>query len=100
MSTGAIACLLGQQPYNFTGLKTIGKIFFLLDILLFLIFNACIIYRFMYNHGSLTLSLHHPHESFFFGAYFVSIALIIYCIEQYGAPSCGPWLIKTLEVLF
>jgi tellurite resistance protein TehA-like permease len=100
MSTGAIACLLGQQPYNLTGLKTIGKIFFLLDILLFLVFSACITYRFMYNRGSLTLSLHHPHESFFFGAYFVSIALLIYCIEQYGAPSCGPWLIKTLEVLF
>jgi tellurite resistance protein TehA-like permease len=44
--------------------------------------------------------LHHPHESFFFGSFFVSIALIIYCMEQYGVPSSGPWLTKTLEVLF
>ncbi|KAL6705716.1 hypothetical protein ACN47E_006505 [Coniothyrium glycines] len=100
MSTGALATLLGQQPYSFTGLKSIGKIFFILDLILFLTFSACISYRFIHNRGSLKLSLHHPHESFFFGSYFVSIALIIYCIEQYGVPSCGPWLIKTLEILF
>ncbi|KAF7673214.1 c4-dicarboxylate transporter malic acid transport protein [Alternaria burnsii] len=100
MSTGAIATLLGQQPYSFHGLKTIGKIFFILDIVLFLAFSACITYRFIHNRGSLKLSLHHPHESFFFGAFFVSIALIIYCIELYGVPSSGPWLVKTLEILF
>lgn len=100
MSTGAIATLLGQQPNSFTGLKTIGKIFFIVDIVLFLAFCACITYRFSTNPGSLKRSLHHPHESFFFGSFFVSIALIIYCMEQYAVPSTGPWMIKTLEVLF
>jgi C4-dicarboxylate transporter/malic acid transport protein len=100
MSTGAIATLLGQQPYTFTGLKTIGKIFFILDLVLFLAFSICITYRFAKNPGSLKRSLHHPHESFFFGSFFVSIALIIYCMEQYGVPSSGPWLVKALEVLF
>jgi C4-dicarboxylate transporter/malic acid transport protein len=100
MSTGAMATLLGQQPNSFTGLKTIGKIFFILDIVLFLVFSACITYRFIHNRGSLKLSLHHPHESFFFGAFFVSIALIIYCIEQYGVPASGPWLVKALEIMF
>jgi hypothetical protein len=47
MSTGAIATLLGQQPYSFHGLKTIGKISFILDIVLFLTFSACITYRFI-----------------------------------------------------
>jgi len=100
MSTGALATLLGQQPYTFTGLKTIGKIFFILDMVLFLIFSACITYRFCTNHRSLNLSLHHPLESFFFGSFFVSIGLILYCMEQYGVPSSGPWLVKALEVLF
>jgi C4-dicarboxylate transporter/malic acid transport protein len=100
MSTGAIATLLGQQPFSFTGLKTIGKIFFILDLVLFVTFSVCITYRFAKNPGSLKRSLHHPHESFFFGSFFVSIALIIYCMEQYGVPSCGPWLVRTLEVLF
>lgn len=100
MSTGAIATLLGQQPYTFHGLKTIGKIFFILDLVLFVAFSALITYRFLRNRGALSRSLHHPHESFFFGTFWVSIGLIIYCIEEYGAPSSGPWLVKTLEVLY
>ncbi|KAL5115334.1 hypothetical protein ACEQ8H_006779 [Pleosporales sp. CAS-2024a] len=100
MSTGAIATLLGQQPYSFHGLKTIGTIFFILDLVLFLTFSACIAYRFTTVNRSLNRSLHHPHESFFFGAFFVSIALIIYCIELYAVPACGPWLIRTQQVIY
>ncbi|KAJ4299670.1 hypothetical protein N0V90_004916 [Kalmusia sp. IMI 367209] len=101
MSTGAIATLLGQQPLGFDGLKTIGKIFFILDLILFLTFCGCITYRFTHNKsGTLSLSLHHPQESFFFGTFWVSIALILYCIQQYGVPLSGPWLIKALEILF
>ena len=101
MSTGAIATLLGQQPFEFDGLKTIGKIFFILDLVLFVTFCGCITYRFIKTQpGSFSLSLHHPHESFFFGTFWVSIALILYSIQQYGVPSSGPWLIKTLEILF
>ncbi|KAH7091599.1 C4-dicarboxylate transporter/malic acid transport protein-like protein [Paraphoma chrysanthemicola] len=100
MSTGALATLLGQQPFSFAGLKALGKVFFILDLCLFLVFSACITYRFTTNPGSLKRSLHHPHESFFFGSFFVSIGLIIYCIEQYGSPASGPWLTKALEILF
>lgn len=50
--------------------------------------------------AALSKSLHHPKESFFFGAFLVSLVLIINCIQQYGVPSAGGWLIKTLEVLF
>jgi tellurite resistance protein TehA-like permease len=100
MSTGALAILLSQQPYSFTGLKTIGTIFFILDLALFTAFTCLISLRFSLNRGALCKSLHHPQESFFFGTFWVSIALIIYCIQQYGTPACGPWLVKTLEVLF
>lgn len=100
MSTGAIATLLSQQPFTFRGLQTIGKIFFILDLVLFVLFCCLITTRFILKPGSLSRSLHHPHESFFFGTFWVSIALILYCIQQYAVPSCGPWLIKTLEILF
>lgn len=100
MSTGAIATLLGQQPFYFTGLKTIGKVFFILDLVLFLTFSGCIAYRFCTVNRSLNRSLHHPHESFYFGSFFVSIALILYCMEQYAVPATGPWMVKALEVLF
>jgi tellurite resistance protein TehA-like permease len=65
MSTGALATLLGQQPFSFTGLKTIGKIFFILDLVLFVAFGALISYRFLKYRGALSKSLRHPHESFF-----------------------------------
>ena len=100
MSTGAIATLLSQQPNSFHGLRTVGKIFFILDLVLFIMFTALIIFRFWIVPRALKASLHHKHESFFFGTFWVSLGLIIYCVQQYAVPSCGPWLIKALEVCF
>jgi len=100
MSTGAIATLLGQQPFTFRGLLTIGKIFFILDMVLFALFCCLITVRFVMHPRALTKSLHHPHESFFFGTFWVSIALILYCMQLYAVPVCGPWLVKALEVCF
>ena len=100
MSTGAMATLLSQQPFSFHGLRTIGKIFFILDLVLFTIFSFLILFRFTMTSSSLRRSLYHPHESFFFGTFWVSIALILYCIQQYGTPSVGPWLVKALEICF
>lgn len=100
MSTGALATLLGQQPNSFTGLKTIGKILFLLDLVLFFAFCCLIAFRFVRYRGSLVRSLHHPHESFFFGTFWVSIALILYGVQLYGVPSSGPWLVKALEICY
>ncbi|KAF2732386.1 hypothetical protein EJ04DRAFT_338831 [Polyplosphaeria fusca] len=100
MSTGALAVVLGQTPNQFTGLKTIGKIFFILDIVLFLVFNAVIATRFILVPKKLPASLHHPVEGLFFGAYWVSVSLILNCAQAYGVPASGPWLVKALQVCF
>jgi tellurite resistance protein TehA-like permease len=100
MSTGALATLLGQQPNDFPGLRTIGKVVFIIDIVLFLTFCVMITTRFAMNPRAITKSLHHPMESFYFGAFWVSIALILYATAQYGVASSGPWLVKALEVCF
>lgn len=100
MSTGALATLIGQQPYKFTGVNAIGWAFAILNIVLFVVFTGCITYRFTTGSGRLTRSLHHPHESFFLGAYFVSLALILYCVDLYAVPICGDWLLKTIAVLY
>ncbi|KAK5943136.1 hypothetical protein PMZ80_004142 [Knufia obscura] len=100
MSTGALATLLSQQPYKFTGLETIGKMVFILGMVLFVLFSIWICLLFYINKGALKKSLHHHHESFYFGTFWVSIALIIYSMQAYAVPSCGQWLVKTLEVLF
>lgn len=100
MSTGALATLIGQQPLKFPGNDVIGWFFAIFNIILFITLTGCIIFRFASVPGSLTRSLHHPHESFFFGAYFVSLALILYCVDLYAVPLCGEWLLKAIEALY
>lgn len=68
--------------------------------MLFILFCGLITTRFIIRPQALLKSLHHPTESFFFGAFLVSIVLIINCMQQYAVPATGSWMIKTLEVLF
>lgn len=100
MSTGAVAVVLAQTPNRFKGLDTIGNIFFILDLVLFVGFTCAIATRFSLASHTLFASLHHPIESLFFGSFWVSIALILACTQLYGVAMCGSWLVKTLEVLF
>ncbi|KAF5669307.1 C4-dicarboxylate transporter [Fusarium denticulatum] len=100
MSTGGLANLLNEQPYTFTGLETIGKIFFILNIILFLTFTALITARFAMKPRAFSTSLHHPSESFFFGAFWVSIALILTGAQSYGGPETGAWFTTAMRVVF
>ncbi|KAH8203418.1 hypothetical protein TruAng_002402 [Truncatella angustata] len=103
MSTGAMASLLSQQPFTFRGLETIGKVVFVLDIVLFVTFTCMILARFLLKPQAFIKSLHHPSESFFFGSFWVSVALILYGVAAYGIPGLANdnvWLIKAVQVLF
>ena len=100
MSTGSVAVVIAQTPNRFHGINTIGKIFFITDLVLFVIFTALMCTRFIVAPRRLLVSLHHPVEGLFFGAYWVSIALILNCAQSYGVSNSGPWLVKALEVLF
>ena len=100
MSTGALANVIGNSPDTFPGLMTIGKIFFITDLVLFIFFNILIGLRFYWRPRALYKSFHHPVEGLFIGAYWVSVALIISNAQIYGVSSCGPWLITALRVCF
>lgn len=100
MSTGALAVVLANTPNQFTGLQTIGKIFFTVDLVLFALFNILISTRFILVPQKLPASIHHPVEGLFYGAYWVSVSLILNCAQAYGVPSSGPWLVKALEICF
>jgi C4-dicarboxylate transporter/malic acid transport protein len=100
MSTGALAVVLGQTPNKFDGLQTIGKIFFILDLVLFALFSIAMFLRAYWFPRRFLASLHHPVEGLFFGSYWVSVSLILNCMQAYGVPNSGPWLIKCLNVLF
>lgn len=99
MSTGAISVVLAKIPFRFKGLTIIGKLFFILDLVLFLSFVIIISIRFQRT-GALLKSLQKPPEALFFGSVWVSVALILNCVQAYGVPICGHWLVKTLGVCF
>ncbi|KAK7427005.1 hypothetical protein QQZ08_006432 [Neonectria magnoliae] len=100
MSTGGIALLLHGTPHRFRGLDVIGKIFFLLTVVLFLLLLAGMAYRFMETHSALKASLIHPTESLFFPCFLLSVATILANTASYGVPSTGGWLPVALRVCF
>ena len=100
MASGSIAILLYQTPYKFRGLFTIGKVVFILDLLSFVLLAIMMVVRFVRRPKALVRSLRDGHESFYFGTFWVSVALILSNASIYGYSECGPWLVKALEVLF
>lgn len=100
MATGGIATLIRGQPNTFTGLKTIGKIVFIYDLVLFICFTAVISARFVMYPGTFTIALHHPTESLFISTFFLSIVNIFNCIQAYAIPAVGPWLQVVQRVAF
>ncbi|KAK8073550.1 hypothetical protein PG994_004449 [Apiospora phragmitis] len=118
MSTGALAALLGtqeeDQPFYDNAdrhlvLKRLGLGFYVLELLLFGLFCVLIAARFIIRPSALKASLHHPQESFLFGTFWVSLALILYGTQQYAVPLIGErtgggasprWLHRLIEALF
>lgn len=100
MATGGIALVIAAQPHTFRGLMTIGKIIFLFNIILFLILTCLITIRFIRSPSALRTSLRNFKESLFQPAFAIAIFTILGCIQRYGRPSCGPWLVTVMRVLF
>ncbi len=87
-------------PFRFQGLETIGNIFFLLNIVLF-VFNVVMIsLRFYTYPETFKASFMHPSERLFMPAAVVSFGTILINISQHGLPKAGPWLNRAVLVLF
>ncbi|KAK5167225.1 uncharacterized protein LTR77_007957 [Saxophila tyrrhenica] len=95
-----MAAVISQTPNTFHGLATIGKIFYILDVVMFVTFTIAMAMRFVLFPRKVLQSLYHPVEGLFFGAYFVSVGLILNGAQAYGVPNCGPWLVTALRVCF
>ncbi len=87
-------------PFRFKGLATIGIVFFLFNILLF-IFNVVMIsLRFYTYPETFKASFMHPSERLFMPAAVVSFGTILINISQYGVSRAGPWLSRAVLVMF
>ncbi|KAK7887697.1 hypothetical protein LTR67_009600 [Exophiala xenobiotica] len=100
MATGGIANVVHDVPYRFHGLYTIGIIFFLMNIVFYIIIWAMIITRFALYPWTFKASFTHPTESLFVPAFAVSFGTILINIVEYGTGNVGAWLNHTVLVLF
>jgi tellurite resistance protein TehA-like permease len=92
--------VLGNTPNTFPGLETIGKVVYILNLVMFVLFNGLMITRFILVPRKLTTSLHHPVEGLFHGTYWVSVALILNGAYVFGKSETGSWMTKAHEVCF
>ncbi|KAI9699926.1 MAG: hypothetical protein M1820_006988 [Bogoriella megaspora] len=102
MATGGLANVIYSVPFRFRGLYTIGLLFFLLNLVLF-IFNCVMIsFRFWYYPATFKTSFLHPTESLFIPAFVISIGTIIINITEYGLEGhkTGQWLHTTMTVMY
>ena len=99
-STGGVAILLSETPHQFAGLQTIGVVMFILNLVLFVAFTTAITCRFLQRPSRLRRSVTQPPEAYFTGSFWLSIATIIICMQQFGAAHTGSWIVVALRVLF
>lgn len=100
MSTGGIALLLGSQPHTFRSLRTIGKVVYIFDLVIFITIVALISLRFAREPTSFMRSVKHPTESLLIPTSMLSQSSIIPGMLLYGEPNAGTWLVVVLRILF
>ena len=83
MATGGLATLIAIQPHAFSGLITIGAIFYVLNLVFFTAISATMIMRFVKFKGTFKQSIAHEREGLFLGPFFLSIATIITGTQKY-----------------
>ena len=102
MSTGGVSLLIFAQPHQFPGLRTIGMVFYVLNLVLFTLVCTGMVLRFLYHNGDFAASLKHEREGFFFPTFWLSIATIITSTQRYVVPVNDPdiTMIWAIQVAF
>lgn len=100
MSTGVLAILLHQLPYNGHGLQIISIILFVLNLTLFLLFTAISCLRYTLYPELFPAVLRHPHQSLFLATFPVGLATLINMTVLVCVPVWGYGLIILSWVLW
>ncbi|CAG7956549.1 unnamed protein product [Penicillium nalgiovense] len=91
MGTGITSILLNTLPYNGRWLYWISVVIFVLNILLFIIFLAITILRYILYPKIFYLMVTHPTQSLFLGTFPMGLATIINMICYVCVPVWGEW---------
>ncbi|KAK1637619.1 C4-dicarboxylate transporter/malic acid transporter [Colletotrichum phormii] len=100
MSTGGLALLIFAQPHQFPGLRQIGTVVYVINIILFVLVCSAMLTRFFLYPGDMKKSLTHEREGFFFPTFFLSIATLITSTNRYAIPENDETLVWAIQVAF
>lgn len=84
--------MLHQIPYHAHWLNIVSEIFFVLNVVLFLLFTMISVLRYTMFPQLILVVLHHPHQSLFLAAFPVGLATIINMIVLVCVPAWGKGL--------
>ncbi|KAH8721588.1 sulfite efflux pump SSU1 [Phaeosphaeriaceae sp. PMI808] len=88
MSTGALSIILHQIPFHARWLDIVSEIFFVLNIILFLLFTFISVLRYTMYPQLFPAVLRHPHQSLFLATFPVGLGTLINMIVLVCV---GPW---------
>ncbi|KAK7418513.1 hypothetical protein QQZ08_011223 [Neonectria magnoliae] len=100
MSSGGLSLLIWVQPHQFTGLKTIGMVFYALTLFIFSLVCIAMLCRFILYRNDMTKSVLHPREGFFFPTFFLAVATLITSTERYAMPQNNTNYIWATQTIF
>ncbi|KAF6790721.1 C4-dicarboxylate transporter/malic acid transporter [Colletotrichum musicola] len=100
MSTGGLSLLIFAQPHQFPGLRQIGTVVYVVNIILFVLVCTAMLARFFLYPGDMKRSLTHEREGFFFPTFFLSIATLITSTNRYAIPENDETLVWAIQVAF
>lgn len=100
MSTGGLALLIFSQPFQFPGLRQIGLVVYIVNILIFTAITVTMVTRFFLHPGDMSQSIKHPREGFFLPTFFLSVATLITSTERYAIPENDTGLIWAIQGAF
>ncbi|KAI1086548.1 voltage-dependent anion channel-domain-containing protein [Rostrohypoxylon terebratum] len=100
MSTGGLALLIYAQPHQFTGLRQIGFVVYIANIVIFAGIVTVMTLRFVLHRGTFMTSITHSREAFFVPTVFLAIATIITGTQRYAIAEESTSLVWFISVLF
>ncbi|KAI6366977.1 hypothetical protein MCOR25_005028 [Pyricularia grisea] len=100
MGTGALALLIIAQPFQFTGLRSIGLAVYIFNLTLFSTITMTMISRFVMFPGTFAKSIRHKKEGFFVATAFVSVSTMISGAHRYLIPENSVALNTFIQVMF
>ncbi|KAF0644644.1 hypothetical protein FPSE5266_01892 [Fusarium pseudograminearum] len=100
MSTGGLSLLLYAQPHQFNGLRTIGLIIYIINLIIFTSVSVTMASRFLLHQGTFVKSLTHPREGFFVPTCLLSIATLITSTDRYAIAKDNANLVWAVQASF